>query len=66
MTEPIKECEGGINYTLSYFIPLSDLKEDKPFDLNEKGEIVRFNTKRKGIYRGKRYDRKFHKMPEME
>lgn len=65
MIEPkIKECEGGIDYALSYFIPLSDLKADKPFDFNEKGEISKFNLKRKGTYRGKKFDRKFYKMPQ--
>lgn len=48
------------------FIPMSDLNPDKPFEFNEKGEIIKFNFKRKGTYRGKRYDRKFCKMPEFE
>lgn len=57
------ECQGGIDSAISYFIPAADLKVSDPFDFNEKGEIVRFNLKRKGTYRGKRFDRSFYKMP---
>lgn len=62
----VKECSGGVDAKLSYFIPISDIKPDKPFEFNEKGEIIRLNIKRKGTYRGKRYDRNFHKMPGYE
>lgn len=59
-------CNNKPEVSYIAFIPMSDLNPDKPFELNEKGEITKFNLKRKGTYGGKRFGRKFHKMPEFK